>query len=164
MPDVRYVCLSDMHLGADNSILTAIKPGSIETDPNHPSTVLSQFVFCLRELLARNEGPEKPTLVLNGDILEMALTNVNKAAMVFKCFIELIFPRNGEALFKKQILYFPRNHDHHIWESARETGYLHYICNLQPEDQINAPNHTTGMFSPGFVRKPLLTGLLHVYP
>ena len=25
MPDIRYVCLSDLHLGADNSILTAIK-------------------------------------------------------------------------------------------------------------------------------------------
>lgn len=24
MPDIRYVCLSDLHLGADNSILTAI--------------------------------------------------------------------------------------------------------------------------------------------
>ena len=33
MPDIRYVCLSDMHLGADNSILTSIKPNSIETDP-----------------------------------------------------------------------------------------------------------------------------------
>ena len=31
----------------------------------------------------------KPTLVLNGDILEMALTDTNKAAMVFDRFIAL---------------------------------------------------------------------------
>lgn len=164
MPDIRYVCLSDMHLGADNSILTAIKPGCIETDTSRPSAVLSQLALCLRELITRNEGAEKPTLILNGDILEMALTDVNKAAMVFERFIELVFPRDGEALFKQDILYFPGNHDHHIWESARETGYLHYISSLRPGDEIGAPNHTTKMFHPDFVREPFLTSLLHVYP
>jgi len=164
MPDIRYVCLSDMHLGADNSVLTAIKPGSIETDTSQASVVLSQLVRCLRELIARNEGAEKPTLILNGDILEMALTDVNKAAMVFERFIELVFPQDGEALFNKHILYFPGNHDHHIWESARETQYLHYICGLQPGAAIDAPDHTTRMFNPNLVREPFLTGLLQVYP
>ncbi len=164
MPDIRYVCLSDMHLGADNSVLTAIKPGSIETDTSQASVVLSQLVRCLREIIARNEGAEKPTLVLNGDILEMALTDVNKAAMVFERFIELVFPQDGEALFNKHILYFPGNHDHHIWESARETQYLHYICGLQPGAAIDAPDHTTRMFHPDLVREPFLTGLLQVYP
>jgi UDP-2,3-diacylglucosamine pyrophosphatase LpxH len=139
MPGVRYVCLSDLHLGADNSILTAIKPESIETDPSRPSAVLSQFALCLRELLAHNEAPEKPILILNGDILELALTDVNKAAMVFERFIELIFPRDGEALFQKDILYLPGNHDHHVWESAREAEYLRRIEDLQPGDAIALP-------------------------
>jgi Calcineurin-like phosphoesterase len=164
MPDIRYVCLSDMHLGADNSLLTAIKPGSIETDTSRPSAVMSQMVLCLRELIARNAGAEKPTLILNGDILEMALTDVNKAAMVFERFIELVFPQDGEALFNKNILYFPGNHDHHIWESARETQYLKYICGMQPGAEIDAPNHTTNMFHPDLVREPFLTSLLQVYP
>ncbi|HEY7020292.1 MAG TPA: hypothetical protein VH349_04190 [Ktedonobacterales bacterium] len=164
MPAIRYVCLSDLHLGADNSVLTAIKPGSIETDPARPSAVLSQFALCLRELLAHNEAPEKPTLILNGDILELALTDVNKAAMVFERFIELIFPRDGEALFQKDILYIPGNHDHHVWESARETEYLRRIESLQPGDAIDAPHHTTKMISPSLVREPFLTGLLRVYP
>lgn len=164
MPDIRYVCLSDMHLGADNSVLTAIKPGSIETDTSRPSAVLSQLALCLRELIAHNEGAEKPTLILNGDILEMALTDVNKAAMVFERFIELVFPPDGEALFKKDILYFPGNHDHHIWESARETGYLRYIRDLRPGAAIESPDHTTKMFRPDFVLEPFLTSLLHVYP
>lgn len=164
MPDIRYVCLSDLHLGADNSILTAIKPGSIETDPARPSATLSQFALCLHELIAHNEGAAKPTLILNGDILEMALTDVNKAAMTFKRFIELIFPSDGEPLFQKEILYLPGNHDHHIWESARETEYFRTISNLQPEDGIAAPTHTTRMLSPDFVRDSFLTGLLRVYP
>src|SRR5450755_384637 len=164
MPDIRYVCLSDLHLGADNSALTAIQPGGIETAPMQTDAVMSQFVACLRELIRHNESPEKPKLVLNGDILEMALTDVNKAAMVFERFIELVFPQDGEALFNKNILYFPGNHDHHIWESARETQYLKYICGMQPGAEIDAPNHTTNMFHPDLVREPFLTSLLQVYP
>src|SRR5437763_15495487 len=105
MPDIRYVCLSDMHLAADNSVLTRIQPDSIEIDPTQPDPVLSQLVACLRELIAHNESKEKPTLILNGDILELALAETNEAAMVFERFIELIFPADGEALFDKNILY-----------------------------------------------------------
>jgi hypothetical protein len=164
MPALRYVCLSDLHLGADNSILTAIRPGSIETDPSRPSAVLSQFALCLRELLAHIAGPEKPRLVLNGDILELALTDVNKAAMVYERFIELMFPPDDEGLFQKDILYLPGNHDHHVWESARETRYLHYLDGLAPGADIGAPTHTTRMFSPEMVPEPFLTSLLHMYP
>jgi hypothetical protein len=164
MSDIRYVCLSDLHFGADNSILTAIKPGSIATDPSRPSAVLSQFALCLRELVAPNTGSEKPTLILNGDILELALTDVHKAAMVFERFIELVFPPDGEALFNKDILYIPGNHDHHIWESARETEYLRAIGRLRPGDALPAPTHTTRMISPDIVPELFLTNLLHVYP
>ncbi len=164
MPDIRYVCLSDMHLGADNSVLTPIKPNSIVTDTSQPSAVLSQLVLCLRELIAHNEGKEKPTLVLNGDILEMALSDTNKAAMVFERFIELIFPQEGEALFNKNILYIPGNHDHHIWESARETQYVKFISGIQPKTELPAPRHTTKMFTSDLVRESFLTSLLQRYP
>jgi hypothetical protein len=108
MPDIRYVCLSYMHLGADNSVLTAIDLGNgVTTDPETTSPVLSLLVDCLRALIERNEGSQKPTLVLNGDILEMALTDTNKAAMVFDRFIALAFPSDGEALFEKNSLYLP---------------------------------------------------------
>src|SRR5579859_2162597 len=108
MPDIRYICLSDMHLGSDRSVLTNIQPGSIDVDATQPSPVMRHLVACLRELIAHNESRKKPVLVLNGDILEMALAETNVAAMVFERFIELIFPRDGEALFdKKNILYIP---------------------------------------------------------
>ena len=164
MPDIRYVCLSDMHLGADNSVLTSIKPGSIETDTSQPSAVLSQLVLCLKELIRQNASSEKPTLVLNGDILEMALCDTNKAAMVFERFIELVFPQNGEALFNKNILYIPGNHDHHIWESARETQYTAFLSNIQPGTELAPPWHTTKMFAPDLVREYFLTSLLRRYP
>lgn len=39
MPDIRYVCLSDMHLGEEDSLLTNLKEASTDTDPTGPSPV-----------------------------------------------------------------------------------------------------------------------------
>jgi|SRR5579859_210490 len=164
MPDIRYVCLSDLHLGADNSVLSAIKPGSIEVDPAQTNLVLRQFVACLRTLIAHNTSPEKPRLILNGDILEMALSDTNVAAMIFEHFIELIFPPEGEALFDPHLLYIPGNHDHHIWETARETQYVNFIARIPPGTALAAPWHTTKMVAPDFVPEHFLTNLLRRYP
>src|SRR6266568_3048037 len=148
MPDIRYVCLSDLHLGADASVLTAIKPGTIEIDPSTPDPVLQQLVACLKHLIMQNESRHKPTLILNGDILELALADTHQAAMTFERFIELIFPADGEALFDKHIIYIPGNHDHHIWEIARETEYTNTIAALPPGSELPRPWHTTNMFAP----------------
>ena len=118
MPDIRYVCLSDTHFGAATSLLTNPQPASGSTGPSPPSPVLEKLVECLRYLISENDSPDpKPTLILNGDILEMALTNENEAAMTFERFIDLVMA-DGEKLFGR-IIYIPGNHDHHLWETAR---------------------------------------------
>ena len=87
MPDIRYVCFSDMHLGEEDSLLTNLKTDSTEIDPSQPSPIMIQLVECLRYLISQNESDKKPTLILNGDILELALTTTNVSAMVcFFCF------------------------------------------------------------------------------
>lgn len=164
MPDIRYVCLSDMHLGADSSVLTHMKPDSVDIDPTKPGPILLQLVACLRELIAQNESPTKPTLILNGDILELALAETNVAAMVFERFIELIFPKDGEALFDRNILYIPGNHDHHIWENARETQYVNFMSGIPTGSYLEVPWHTTKMFAPDLIRGYFLTNLLQRYP
>jgi UDP-2,3-diacylglucosamine pyrophosphatase LpxH len=118
VPDVRYVCLSDLHFGAENSILTQLAPNSLEPDVHRPSSAMVGLVECLRELIGRNEGPEKPTLVLCGDVLELALSTDNVAAMVFERFVELTLARDSR-LFGDTIYFVPGNHDHHLWEIGR---------------------------------------------
>ena len=162
--DIAYVCLSDLHLGADSSVLTDLQPDSLAIDTDRPSPVLVQFVACLRELLARNGSARKPTLILNGDLLEMALADTNQAAMVFQRFVELVFPENGEALFAPRIIYLPGNHDHHVWESARETQYLTYVSRLPVEASLEAPWHTTKMVDPDPVEEHLTTTVIRRYP
>jgi hypothetical protein len=53
--DIRYVCLSDMHLGEEDSLLTNLSPGSTQIDPFHASPVLQELVYCLRDLIFRND-------------------------------------------------------------------------------------------------------------
>jgi hypothetical protein len=116
-------------------------------------------------LISQNHGPRKPTLILNGDALELALADVNVAAMVFERFMELAM-KPGEELFDRTIYYNPGNHDHHLWETARETQYIEeYIPSAKWGDHLNAPWHTTNMFLGEYVPVPcyLLDRLMKRY-
>jgi len=46
MSDIRYMCISDLHLGADNSLLTRLRPKIGEVDPQYPSPVLKELAKC----------------------------------------------------------------------------------------------------------------------
>ncbi len=145
MPDIRYVCLSDMHLGEEDSLFTNLENGGTNIDFGSASPVMEHIVECFKTLIAGNDSGKKPTLILNGDILEMALATTNEAAMVFDHFIKLVMPENAE-LFEK-IIYIPGNHDHHLWETAREVQYADYIKRKTvPCQKLERPWHTTEMF------------------
>jgi len=144
MADIHYVCLSDMHLGEEDSLLTNLKTASTDIDPTQPSLVMKELVKCLRHVISQNKNKKKPTLILNGDILELALCTTNQAAMAFERFIELVMCP-GEELFDKRILYIPGNHDHHLWEIARETQYVEYIGKSKKR-RLDIPWHVTNMF------------------
>jgi hypothetical protein len=137
-----------MHLGASNSLLTNLTPDAACVDPTMPSPVLVYLVECLREIISQNEKPEKPTLVLNGDILELALATDNIAAMAFERFAELILPQQSEPLFDNRIFYIPGNHDHHLWETVREAQYVRYLSGVNPAVPLPVPWHATNMFRP----------------
>ena len=167
MADIKYVCLSDMHLGAENSLLTKMTEDCADTEPSKTSPVLEQLVECLRALICHNKG-DKPTLILNGDILELALTTDNFAAMAFERFIELILPPDENMRLFKKMVYIPGNHDHHLWEIARETQYVNFISSnpaQQPGSYLKVPWHTTKMFDPNPpVPTTFLNGIIGRYP
>ena len=143
MPGISHVCVSDTHFGAKNSLLTKLRAASRDTDPTAASPVMDHLVACLRDLLSKAGDPQGVTLILNGDILELALANDNEAYMVFGRFIESIMsPR----LFKT-IMYIPGNHDHRLWELSRETQYMTHIARLDTSDDLPIPWHTTKMFA-----------------
>ncbi|MDQ1394382.1 MAG: hypothetical protein QOF30_3359 [Acidimicrobiaceae bacterium] len=147
MPDIRYVCLSDLHFGAENSILSHLKDDHVTVDPAKASSVLDALVAVLKTLIDGNEDQtRKPTLILNGDILELALASDNVALMVFELFLDRIFPSGAEPLFDPTVLYQPGNHDHHLWETARERQYANLLDTLEPDDVLPVPWHGTSLY------------------
>jgi UDP-2,3-diacylglucosamine pyrophosphatase LpxH len=162
--DIAYVVLSDLHFGAANSILSQLQDGSRrdvrDVDPATTSPVLSSLVETLRQLLAEGEG-EPPTLVLAGDVLDLALSQDEVAAAVFEQFVSAMFA-SGRPMFSPRVLYVPGNHDHHMWESAREVQYADFL-RIQPRGELPAaPWHATRMradHDPRPVRSPLLSAL-----
>jgi predicted phosphodiesterase len=146
MPDIRYVILSDLHFGAENSLLSALEsPDNPVCDPSRLSPVLSAFVDCLAAVVQTNEGSTPPTLILAGDILELALAEDDVAATVFEQFTNAVTGDHG--LFANEIWFVPGNHDHHLWETARELHYAKQIRALTPTDPIPPPSHATRLFT-----------------
>jgi UDP-2,3-diacylglucosamine pyrophosphatase LpxH len=164
MGDIRYVILSDMHLGAENSLLTDLVTGSVDTDTGKPAPLLIKLSECLREIISKNKGQKKPTLVLNGDLAELALTTSDKAGMTYQRFLELVMPDDGELLFDKEILFLPGNHDHNLWERARFDYKTEQIRNIKPGEKITPGIHVTPMFTPPVIVSSFLTILLQCYP
>jgi hypothetical protein len=163
VPDVRYVILSDLHFGAENSVLTELLPGEVTVDPSKPGAAMRALVHCLRDLVDRNEGQRKPTLVLGGDMLELALALDNVAAMVFERFVELTMV-GPDRLFAPTIYFVPGNHDHHLWEGAREKRYAEYVASAPAGKPLEGPRHTTPMLGARDDQPTdaqLLTALVH---
>ncbi|HTR94056.1 MAG TPA: metallophosphoesterase [Trebonia sp.] len=147
MTVIRYVILSDLHFGAENSVLTALNerpatPGDtgFSADPQRPSPLLSGLIDGLRALTRSQDRP--PTLILAGDILDLALSRDEVCAMVFRLFAHLSFD-GGRPAFDPHVHYVPGNHDHHEWEITREAQYVSYVCGQPADAPLAAPWHTT---------------------
>ena len=116
---IRYLVLSDLHLGARDSLLTHVH-GSDEIADN-PSEVLSSFANGLRETLG---DQEKPQLVLLGDALDLGLSPFGDVSKSFLQLLDAFFPAGGHELFRREIIYIAGNHDHHLWRMAQDHGFV----------------------------------------
>ena len=167
MADIRYVVLSDLHFGAENSVLTSVvenPAGRFQADPGTPSPLLSAMLAGLRHLTADQETP--PTLVLAGDVLDLALSPDAVADTAFERFVDLAFA-GASRIFAPAIYYVPGNHDHHLWEGAREAQYISYLRELAPERALDPPWHTTGLLSerqPPWTTNDLMSTLVQRRP
>lgn len=148
MSNIRYICLSDIHLGQPDSIMTRLNSDQTGIDLTRASPALEELCKGLRDLIEKNDKQTSmTTLILAGDILEIALAQMNKATMVFQHFIEHLMPQGKERLFDK-IIYIPGNHDHHMWELGRETQYVkNYLWEPRgmPGEDLEAPWHKTSL-------------------
>ncbi len=72
---IRYIVLTDVHLGAGNSILTQVQPGRTVADTHRPSPALLSLADCLRSLVSGCNGSGRPpSLIAAGDLIDLALS------------------------------------------------------------------------------------------
>ncbi len=160
---IHCVCLSDLHLGQNDGLLTALQPDG-NVDMQRPAAALCALCAALRDLLCATG--DRPVLVLNGDILEIALADVNVAAACFQHFFDGMRTDDGRPLFSR-IVFVPGNHDHHFWELARESAYAAYVKTVPRGGVLHPPWHVSNLFVDRRQRRLvslLLTDLLHRNP
>ena len=125
VPEIRYVCLSDLHLGAANSVLTHLDDAGERVAG--PAPLLQGVLRGLRQLLEASGTTTPPTLVLHGDLFELALTTTEMAADTFGHFVAEAWGGPEAPLFAPEVLFVPGNHDHHLWE-IRGSGSTSTSC------------------------------------
>lgn len=84
---INYICISDLHLGAEHSLLTNLdKTG--EVNQSGPSKPLVAFTEALNALLENLPVDENARLVLLGDVLDMGFSDTTDVIKKFKVFAE----------------------------------------------------------------------------
>jgi hypothetical protein len=129
MSPLRYVCLSDLHLGATSSVLTHIGPAG---EDGGSSRTLAAFGRALRQTVSHlGDGP-LPRLVLLGDVLDLGLSPMADAALAYERFMGALFPAGEVPVFASDILLVPGNHDHHLWHQAKDQYLLRSLDTPTP--------------------------------
>ncbi len=126
MTSIRWVCISDLHLGALNSLLTNVTEDGERVDGSAASPVLTALCECLRSL--RTPGQDPPELIVLGDLFELALTAPEDAAATFSQLIAGLRPGMPDAAVAPALRFVPGNHDHHLWSRASDDRYLRLLA------------------------------------
>ena len=157
---IAQIVLSDLHLGARDSLLTHVNAASEIIDG--PSRVLSAFAEGLRATL---RGDEKPQLVLLGDALDLGLSPFGDVSNSFLQLLDAFFPEGGRELFSRDIVYVAGNHDHHLWRMAQDHGFITALqAGEIPRDLehvtkiIGHPVHTCRLMESLIAHRPHLAG------
>ncbi|MEO0499326.1 MAG: metallophosphoesterase [Pseudomonadota bacterium] len=130
MSALRYVCVSDLHLGAEDSLLTTRdKDGTVRDVPGDTLLALAKG---LRATLTPLAGETPPTLVFMGDVLDLGLSTASDVSRAFLAFLDALFPAGEAPLFANDVIVIPGNHDHHLWRMARDERLLEHIWGQHP--------------------------------
>ena len=125
MASIRWMCISDLHLGALNSVLTNVTSDGEHVDRSSPSPVLAALCRCLKSLRDGSDRP--PQLVVLGDLFELALTAPEDAAATFSQFIGALSPGGTDSAIDPLLRFIPGNHDHHLWSRASDDRYVRQL-------------------------------------
>jgi len=145
MTQIRWVCASDLHLGALNSVLTNVTDDGTGVDVRAPSPVMAALGDCLRTLPV---GGTAPQLVILGDLFELALTSTDVAATTFGHLVSVLRLGQPDAAVSPAIRFVPGNHDHRLWTRARDDHLVNYLESAPLGSPLLGVDHVTSLLPP----------------
>jgi UDP-2,3-diacylglucosamine pyrophosphatase LpxH len=154
-----FVSMSDLHLGEEDSVLTNLSLGKPVLEPNGPGPCMMALVNYLHGLKGTlNQGKSIPFLILNGDILELAISSFPISTTYFRLFLTELAKRK---LFDR-LIYLPGNHDHGLWSLIRDTHFVKSLSQQSESPGLLKVEHVTGLSIPR--QSPLLSLLASNLP
>lgn len=118
MADVKWICLSDLHLGAPTALLSDT-PAVGDALPAQPAQPLRDALCLGLTATIKALAPQQPpSIVLLGDIMDLSLGTPSAAADDLRAFLKSLKERLGSRPLGP-FLFVPGNHDHELWTTAR---------------------------------------------
>jgi metallophosphoesterase superfamily enzyme len=159
-PSSNYVCISDLHLGARYSILSS-RDSLLRFNVDQASDCLLGLVEALRNYIPKVYGQELPRLVLLGDLVDFDFASLTDIVRSMNVLVEALFDPNQPALFHKDIILVPGNHDHHFWQTEKDALFLERFGRLTRRPAERIPYQTTDLFRQSSLSSTLLNQLPH---
>lgn len=131
LSNIKYICLSDIHLGANSAILTdtpavtlSLPSGEEQVlSPAYSATPLreafSQALVRLLQDFAASQASTAPAgVVLLGDVLDFSLGRPRSAIDDLDALLKALVSAGAQAVLG-DFVFLPGNHDHALWTVAR---------------------------------------------
>lgn len=116
----RAFVISDIHLGASTSLLTAIDYDAEKNQLFERPLAAAVLDKLLTDLKERLFGEKIQQCILLGDIFDFSFASYGLAMRNGRWF----FQKLVEADLFEEFVYLPGNHDHHLWHQICEHYYL----------------------------------------
>lgn len=133
MLNIKYICLSDLHLGSPSALLMGDAAGQAVADDLR-DTFAKSLVKTVAAFYPDGPPATLPGIVLLGDIFDLSLGTPRAAIDGFDAFIKAL-KKHGAQKWLGVFIFVPGNHDHELWTVTRfnhmarvqwgNDGYVH---------------------------------------
>ena len=155
MTNISHIIISDLHLGERIGILNKIDEQDYKLKGLEISEAAIELIRTINYLLGKQPEDQQVSLVLNGDLLGMSFGKIHETLTILASFLKHFFEEISPNRIK-EIIYIPGNHDHHMWEMARETDFVKNKANRKDARLFPTMKHTTGPFASDGIQSAIL--------
>jgi len=84
--------------------------------------------------------------VLLGDIVDFSFASMNDVVDALNLLIDALFSDDAPAMFQKEIIFIPGNHDHRFWQNEKDNLFLDRFEQRQNQSEQSERYQTSELF------------------